>query len=273
MTTNAMHEKSSDGKSKDVRGLAIGETDADVFNCPSCARPLSEGTNRCPGCGVHLIMGVRLKRAGAILALGVALGILIGGVTTAAAITMSLDDPAKALTPAASAAPSVAPAASVAPSFEAVDPGAPAVAVSALSGTAVVNGRITVDAATLSATLTGAHVTTIEIARALRSLNADAALGIDLAGRLGTWPDAKLVKAGLNDFYQAMADAAHGGLRASLTDDEAYRKAGAAMLAVLATLHDIDSRSRALAGANDLELPPVTAPASAGPSAAASSAP
>jgi hypothetical protein len=264
MTTNAMHEsKSSDGKSKEAKGLAIGESDANIFNCPSCARPLSEGTNKCPGCGVHLIMGVRLKRASAILALGVALGILIGGVTTAAAITVSLDDPATAVKPVASAAPSVAPVASVAPSFVAVDPVVPATAFSALSGTAVVNGRITVDAATLTATLARSNATTIDIARALRSLAADAALGIDLAGRLGTWTDAKLVRAGLSDFYQAMAEAAHGGLRASLNDAAAYRKAGADMIAVLATLSDIDSRSRALAGANGLELPPVAIPSSA----------
>ena len=273
MTTNAMHDsKSTDGKSREAKGLAIGETDANVFNCPSCARPLSEGTNKCPGCGVHLVMGVRLKRAGAILALGMALGILIGGVTTAAAITVSLADPATAVKPVASAAPSAA-VASVAPSFAAVDPVAPATAISALSGTAVVNGRITVDAATLTATLARTDASTIEIARALRSLAADAALGIDLAGRLGTWTDAKLVQAGLNDFYQAMADAAHGGLRASLADAAAYRKAGADMIVVLATLSDIDSRSRALAGANGLELPPVAIPSAAASRAPASSAP
>lgn len=273
MTTNAMHEsKSSDGKPREAMGLAIGESDANVFNCPSCARPLSEGTNRCPGCGVHLIMGVRLKRAGAILALGIALGILIGGATMAAAISLSLPAPVTAVTPVASAAPSVAPVASAAPSFAAVDPVAPATAVSALSGTAVVNGRITVDAATLTATLARPKASTIEIARALRSLAADAALGIDLAGRLGSWTDAKLVQAGLNDFYQAMAEAAHGGLRASLNDEAAYRRAGADMIAVLATLDDIDSRSRALAGANGLELPPVAIPSSA-PSAPASSVP
>ncbi len=269
MTTNAMHDsKSPDGKSK-AAGLAIGESDANVFTCPSCARPLSEGTNKCPGCGVHLVMGVRLKRAGAILALGMALGILIGGVTTAAAITVSLNDPATATKPVASAVPSAAAVVSAAPSFAAFDPVPPTTAVSALSGTAVVNGRILVDAATLTATLARSDTTTIEIARALRSLTADAALGIDLAGRLGTWTDAKLVQAGLNDFYQAMADAAHGGLRASLTDRAAYRKAGADMIAVLATLSDIDSRSRALAGANDFELPPVAIPSSSAPASSA----
>ena len=96
------------------------------------------------------------------------------------------------VTPKASVAPAAAASTSVAPSFVAApDPVAPATAVSALSGTAVVNGRISVDAETLSTALANPTITTIEIARALRSLAADAALGIDLAGRLGTWSDAK----------------------------------------------------------------------------------
>ena len=94
MTTNLMNSsKPPDGQAKETRVLAIGETDANVFNCPVCARPLSEGTSRCPGCGVRLIMGVQLRRAAAILALGVVLGVLIGGGTTAAAITVSLNGP------------------------------------------------------------------------------------------------------------------------------------------------------------------------------------
>jgi hypothetical protein len=267
MTTNLLNDaKKSDGDPKAARVLAIGEADAHVVSCPSCGRPLAEGTSTCPGCGVRLVMGVPVKRAGAILALGVVLGLLVGGVATAAAITLSHRDPVAAVTPVASAAP-VEAAASVAPSIAIRDPGAPTTAVSALSGTAVVNGRIAVDAMTLTTTLARPNATTIEIARALRSLAADAALGIDLAGRLAPWTDAKQVEAGLDDFYRSMADAARAGLRASLTDDAAYRKAGADMVRVLATLDDIDSLSRALAGAHHLELPPVAIPSSAGTTA------
>ena len=43
---------------------AIGETDASVFNCPVCQRPLSHGTAKCPACGVRLIMGLRMTQAG-----------------------------------------------------------------------------------------------------------------------------------------------------------------------------------------------------------------
>src|SRR4029078_6606135 len=81
-------QNKTDSATKEGMGLAIGDTDASVFACPACSRPLSEGTCRCPGCGTRLPLGVRLKRAGAILALGVAIGILIGGASTAAAITL-----------------------------------------------------------------------------------------------------------------------------------------------------------------------------------------
>jgi len=261
MTTNLVQDaKTTDREAREARGLAIGETDAHVFNCPSCARPLSEGTSKCPGCGVRLIMGVRLRRAAAILGLGVALGILAGGLGTAAAITLSLHDTAAAtVTPRASAAPTAAATRTIAP-ITVVDPAGPAAAASALSGTAVVNGRIAVDAETLTSTLARSNATTIEIARALRSLAADAALGIDLVGRLEAWPEAKPVRTGLDDFYQSMGDTARSGLRFSLTDEAAYRRSGVEMLKVLASLGQVDARSRAFAAANGLELSPVAVP-------------
>src|SRR3954447_22239343 len=255
MTTNLLHS-TKDGSSR--MDLAIGDADAHVFTCPACARPLSDGTSSCPGCGTRLIMGVRLKRAGAILALGVVIGVLVGGLTTAAAITLSVHDPAR-VAPAAVPAPVAAVVPSALPSFVVVpDLGAPVASVSALSGTAVVNGRITADATTLAQALRRSNATAIELARALRSLAADAALGVDLAGRLQPWTEAADVRVGLDDFYRTMADTARQGLRSSLTDDAAYRRAGSSMLAVLRKLGDIDARSRALAGTVDLELAPVS---------------
>jgi predicted lysophospholipase L1 biosynthesis ABC-type transport system permease subunit len=260
MTTNLL-QNSKDGVSTEANGLAIGETDASIFTCPVCSRPLAEGTYKCPGCGTRLIMGVRLKRAGAILALGVVVGILIGGATTAAIITVSVKGPVSATTPVASAAPATVPTAAP-PLVAPPEFAAPAAAVSALSGTAVVNGRIAVDAATLVSTLGRSNATSIELARALRSLAADAALGIDLAGRLAPWTEAADVRTGLDDFYRAMAQEARTGLRSSLNDPGAYRKAGAAMLPVLRTMASVDTQSRGLADSIGLELPPVVLPAS-----------
>lgn len=248
-------------KSADAKGGAIGEVDAHVFNCPACARPLSDGTWRCPGCGTRMVLGVALKRAALILVLGIAIGGLIGGGVTAAVVTTSIsnsvagrpvDAPLASTRPTA-AIPSITPVVPVAPR----PVGRPATAIAALSGTAVVNGRIAVDTATLASTLADRDVTTIDIARALRSLAADAALGLDLVGRLEPWTDAEAVGSELDAFYRTMADTARLGLRASLSDGKAYRNAGGAMLKVLSGLGTVDASSRTLAATVDLELPPV----------------
>lgn len=276
MLTNLLRGKTKESKpASDApmgsSGLAIGDADAHVFNCPSCSRPLSEGTSRCPGCGARLIMGVLLKRAGAILALGFVSGILIGGLVTAAAITLSLRDPAVvAVIPSASPAPTTSPAPTAAASI----PVQSGPAVTALSGTAVVNGRIAVDMATLQAKLSNSNVSTIELARALRSLAADAALGTDLVDRLAPWREATTVKGQLDGFYTTIASKAHQALQASLSDTAGYRRAGAEMLTVLGGLGEVDAASRVLAATVDLELPPVAIPgALSAPSASPSPSP
>ncbi len=258
MATNVLRGKSRGTKPQEDKGLAIGETDARVFNCPACARPLSNGTWRCTGCGVRLVMGVTLRRALAILVLGMVLGTPIGVVATVSAVTLSLPEPPAAIVvvPTPSPPPPTAAPASQPPVVTTI----PASAISALSGTTVVNGRIGVDATTLSTTLKKKDVETIEIARALRSLAADAALGMDLTARLTPWTDAHDVQTQLDTFYRAMADTAKAGLRASLTDTAAYRKAGAAMLTVVEDLAAVDAASRALAESVDIELPPVAIP-------------
>lgn len=274
MTTNLLRGKSGKAMTSGAMGTAIGETDAQVFDCPKCARPLAHGTSRCPACGVRMVMGVALRRAGAILALGIVVGVLAGGAATTAAITLSLAQPAA---PAAVAVePSVAPLLpSAAPAV--LVPGtvlAPPAAISALSGTAVVNGRIAVDATTLATALADRNTPTIEIARAMRSLAADAALGVDLVGRLHTWAEATPVTRRLEDFYRAMAQTAHTALRASIRDAAAYRESGAEMMTVLAALGDVDAASRSLATTIDLELPPVALPGGqSGPAPGASPAP
>ena len=242
------------------RGFSIGETDAHVFNCPACARPLSDGTTRCPGCGVRLVMGVTLRRAGSILALGIVIGVLLGGGTTAAAISLSIRDSkvdAAAQVAGPSASPSPIPMPSRAP--ETTIPGSQA-AVSALSGTAVVNGRIAVDAVTLKSTLRDTRASASDLARALRSLAADAALGIDLTDRLAPWRDAAVVTADLETFYRRMADSATTSLRLSLDDTAGYRRAGAQMLTVLGGLRAVDAASRVLAATLNLDLAPVAVP-------------
>src|SRR6478752_5216267 len=219
MTMRVMSRKKADVTIEDERaassGVTIGEMDTRVFTCPACARPLSEGTSRCPGCGVRLLLGVTVRRASAILGLGLALGFLFGGVVTAAVISQSKQAiPAAAVDVVATPAPVV----TAAPNGIAGVLAAPQAAVSALSGTAVVNGRISVDAVTLSSTLADRNATATDIARALRSLSADAALGTDLVARLAPWREAGTTGGQLGDFYQAMAKTASVALRGSLND-------------------------------------------------------
>ena len=68
----------------------IGDADAHVFNCPVCARPLPDGTWKCPGCSTHLVFGVTLKRAGGLLSFGLVVGILFGGLAMSVAIGLGL---------------------------------------------------------------------------------------------------------------------------------------------------------------------------------------
>jgi hypothetical protein len=231
--------------------------DSHIFNCPSCSRPLSEGTSRCPGCGVRLVLGVMYRRAVAILALGFVTGILFGGVVTASVITVSLHD-----TPAAAAVDIATPPpdAAAAPSAAVSAVGPPQAAISALSGTAVVNGRISVDSVTLATTLADRKATTIDIARALRSLSADAALGTDLVARLATWHEADAAGGQLGDFYRSISKTAAVALRASFNDASSYRSSAVAMNTVLIGLSAVDDASRTLAATVDLELPPVVVP-------------
>jgi hypothetical protein len=192
------------------------------------------------------------------MGLGFVTGILLGGVLTASVITLSVHD-----TPAAAAVdvatPPSVPAAI--PSAEVVAVvGPPQAAISALSGTAVVNGRISVDAGTLSTALADPKTTTIDIARALRSLSADAALGTDLVARLAVWRDAGTAPGQLADFYRTMSKTATLALRVSLNDASGYRRSGVEMETVLIGLRRVDDASRTLAATIDLELPPVVLP-------------
>lgn len=244
----------------DVEGPAIGATEARLFDCPKCSRPLTRGTSRCPGCGVRLLRGVALGRVGVVLAAGIAVSLAVGGGFAAVAMAVGGQTPSTAVTSQPSTAPltpTARPTATPARSIVPLPVGPPAAALAALSGSAVVNGRISVDGGTLAATLAKKGATTIEIARAIRSLAADAALGIEQTGRLTQWADAAPVMTQLDDFYQSIAQTARVALRASLADASGYRRSGARMLAVLDGLGGVDAASRTLAATVGLELPPV----------------
>ena len=148
------------------------------------------------------------------------------------------------------------------PTAAAVAIAAPQAAVTALSGTALVNGRISADTATMVATLADPKAATMDVVSSLRALSADAALGVDQAARLATWHEADSVRGQLDDFYQSMSKTANLAFGTSLDDAPGYRRWANEMLAVLRGLSAVDAGSRTLAATIGLELPPVALPAS-----------
>lgn len=241
----------SDGPPK----LAIGEADAHVFNCPTCSRPLNDGTPKCPACGTRLIMGVAVRRAATLMGFGAIVGLFIGGMVTSVIIKGLMDptaatafDPADGVArPVASAGPSAIPVATAIP--------VPAAAQSALRQAAILDARIADDATALSRIAGNGSAN--DIAKVLRSLSADVAIGADIAPRIAAWPGAETLAANRAAFYAAVAGSAHGSLGDSITDTKAYRANAKAMLKILRGLPALDAASRTLAAVVEMDLPPV----------------
>jgi hypothetical protein len=248
------------------RGPAIGDADSHVFSCPGCNRPLPNGTFRCTGCGIRLVLGVKVRRAAGILGIGVIVGVLAAGIIGLTLTGWMQPSGGIAAVPgttgATGAQPSGAAASSAAP---ALPPNVPRTAVGALGGTAVINKRILADAAVLSKTLAKSG-DAVAIARNLRTLAADAAQGIDMTGRMAGWTDAAAVRKQLNALYGLMADTAHDGLQASLTNKNAYRATAKKMLADVKTVAAVDAASRVLAGTVSVQLPLIGLPGEKAPS-------
>jgi hypothetical protein len=262
MTVNLLHRKKRGSATPDSKPtttpIAIGDMGARVSYCASCGSPVSDGTWRCPVCGGKLVFGVAARRGLAILAVGIVIGILSGGVITALAISAAPSGkPAEAAVVA-----TAAPVVTAIPTAAAVAIAAPQAAVTALSGTALVNGRISADTATMVATLADPKAATMDVVSSLRVLSADAALGVDQAARLATWHEADSVRGQLDDFYQSMSKTANLAFGTSLDDASEYRRWANEMLAVLRGLSAVDAGSRTLAATVGLELPPVALPAS-----------
>lgn len=248
-------------------GPAIGVADAQLFDCPACGRPLARGTSRCTNCGTRLIGGRPFRRVATFAAVAIVAVLILGGVGMTV-MAMSAAQPPTGTGPTGSPAASRPAATAETPSQPPTPVGVPAEAAAALSGTAVVNARIATDAGTLARTLSDKSSQTIDIARAMRALGADAQLGLDMTGRLTPWTDAAPVTAKLVGFYRSLADSTRDALRASLTDATSYRRAGAQLLSVIRGLDAVDAASRELAAGVGLSLPPLRVPSagSAAPS-------
>jgi hypothetical protein len=237
----------------------IGETDKEIFNCPVCARPLALGAGLCPACGTRLLLGVPARRASFFIAIGLVVGMMVGGSAMAVVASIRSAESATPVAPAVSG-PSAAPGAS-APA-PAVDPSVPAAAISALRQTALLNDRIAADAARLEVALRAGSSGTPDVARALRALAADAALGAPMAESIAAWTAGADLSADLASFYRKIGATAKEGLSFSLANDRAYARAARDMLRVIDRMAALDATSRSLAASAAFELPPVSLPGS-----------
>ncbi|MEX1173599.1 MAG: hypothetical protein WEG56_13425 [Chloroflexota bacterium] len=243
---------------REREALPIGESDANIIDCPACARPLAAGASRCPGCRTRLVAGVRATRAVAFMAVGLLAGLALGGGATAGAFLLVRASEVAVMTPIATTAPlaTAAPVISAAP----IAPALPSAAVSALRQSAQLNQRLATDAGRLAALLTVPAPSSVEIARILRAMTANATFGERIAPDLGAWNAGASLSDGLLEFYGAISGTARDGLAAALSNGGAYTHAAAEVLAIMHGLPELDARSRTLAGTVDLDLPTVTLP-------------
>jgi hypothetical protein len=263
MTIDAVRRKSNrtSRREREQRDeLPIGETDANIFNCPACARPLAVGTRRCPACTTRLLAGVRASRAAGFIAVGVLIGGLIGGSAVGVASLLAAPAATVAVQPDPLVTPSGAPAPSAAAPAPVVDPAVPAAALTALGQSALVNQRLVADAARLETAMAADQPASVEIARALRALSATATFGDRIAPDVAALAQGVEVSAGLAAFYDAVGATARDGLAYSLQNTAAYVRAGRAMLHVMDGLPTLDAAARELAATADLDLPALAGP-------------
>jgi hypothetical protein len=246
-------------KTPNVPSYGIGDKDAHVFNCPVCARPLPDGTWQCPGCSTHLVFGVTFKRAGGLLAFGAVIGILSGGLAMSVAIGLGLPSgatganganglPGTTTNNGGQANPSLAPGASPIVA-------APKASIAAMHQMALLDQRIADDGATLKAAVKANRPG--DIARSLRTLGADAAIGAKYVVALAKWPEAAALAASRGDFYAAVTSSSRAALTKSVSNKKAYAKSGKSMLAILKKVPKLDASARKLAVVAGTDLPVV----------------
>ena len=249
------------GGARMAPSIAIGEVDANIFACPACSRPLGTGSTRCPTCGTRLVAGVKASRALVFVGVGGFTGVIL----SAALMTMTSalgTRPVEAVVapPPPVVAPSQLPVASARP--PAADPAIPSGAVSALRQSTLLNRRVLSDADRLVAALAAAKPSSREIAPILRTMATTATFGSSLAPTVGEWDRADAIATALVAFYADIGATAEEGLSASLSSTRAYVAAGERMLEIVAGLEALDAASRAVAGAAEVELPPLAPPSS-----------
>jgi hypothetical protein len=249
--------------------ISIGEIEPTVFSCPNCQRPLAIGARRCPRCKTHLVMGVQLSRASAFVAVGLILGLALGGGAAGIALISNglsrdaeIAAQVKAALAAAQAHPqpvaTAAPVESPRPVVTAPPAGGaaiPALARSALVQAASIDRDLAAAVPALEAALRARDFDTLAVLAVLQSVSADAVAGRQLAGHIGGWSDGRELATSLTTYYASLQAAAAEGLAASIRNEAAYKAAATEMVGLLGQLGAVDAQLRAVAGEAGVTLP------------------
>ena len=238
-----------------MTSLPIGEVDQTIFACPVCARPLAIGTGRCPGCGTHLLARVQARLAALFISIGLVAGLLIGAGLTTIVNALGGAPHVAAVAPGHTASPSPNRTASPSPSSGGTAvPAVPPIGGSALVGAVAVDSRLAASRAALVAALGAPRFDVSAVAQTLRTLSADAVLGLKLTSHLDDWPAARAVGADLTSLYISVQDTAAQGLGVSIRNEAGYRAAAKQMVDLLSGLGAVDTQARDLAAASGLIL-------------------
>lgn len=235
--------------------LPIGLPDVAITGCPVCSRPIAVGTARCPGCGTRLIIGVPARRASALVAVGLVVGVVLGSGVTAAFAARVAPPPGRAL----SASPANLAQAATSSAGGRPSAAVPGQASAALGQALVVNGRLAARGAELRGELVAPKLDTFAVATTLRGLAADAVVGRSVTGMIADWSPGSDVADRLSDYYALVASTATETLGASLSDTRGYRAGAGRMLRVLGQLGALDAATQTLAAQAGLTLPSASA--------------
>jgi hypothetical protein len=242
--------------------IAIGQEEQEIFNCPVCARPLAIGSRRCPSCATRLFNGVPASKAATLVAMGLAIGLVVGagGAGAYAALSSAVSAPRTSAEANPSAAPGSGGGGATGDSGGAGGAGSGPVFVSgivssSLQQAAAVNVRLAEASIALSAELDRSTLDTAETAMLLRSIASSAQFGAVLAPRIGTWQAANEFSLDLATFYQSVRETARDGLGISLTSTTGYRQAATDMIRTLRRLSSLQATATKLGATASIQLP------------------
>ena len=182
------------------------------------------------------MIGAPYRRAGIFLGVGAIIGILVGGMTTGVALSVTRPSALPGSVPyTALAVPGRARRAS-----HPAD--APLAALAALRQAVVIDARLATGVDALKASLATKPFELFAVASTLRALASDAAVGADAANRMRPWTSAGDVSGQLATVYDEVRATARDALANGLANTSANKSAATRIMTVLALVPAADGR-------------------------------